>query len=259
MNIKESFNNEENDLNLNAIVINNNDWKDNNLSKNEIKYNLKKNDDDQKNKENNKQEKDDNNLSTKIININKKNSFIQEKVELRELKGFFEFYLISVILSIAIKIIIDNAFIGEYKYSSRKKDNIYFIIFYYIFSLISYLVYWSCILKQEKKFKKNIIKSSMKLYGYIIYKETSKTADVCFDSCYDCGNSCEDCKIYCNTLNLSLCCYSFSCKCCCKGIFCCDCNEKNNLYKVREFKDINKIETIHTFYRTTGRWNWIVK
>ena len=151
MNIKESFNNEENDLNLNAIVINNNDWKDNNLSKNEIKYNLKKNDDDQKNKENNKQEKDDNNLSTKIININKKNSFIQEKVELRELKGFFEFYLISAILSIAIKIIIDNAFIGEYKYSSRKKDNIYFIIFYYIFSLISYLVYWSCILKQEKK------------------------------------------------------------------------------------------------------------
>ena len=99
----------------------------------------------------------------------------------------------------------------------------------------------------------------MKLYGYIIYKETSKNADVCFDSCYDCGNSCEDCKIYCNTLNLSLCCYSFSCKCCCKGIFCCDCNEKNNLYKVREFKDINKIETIHTFYRTTGRWNWIVK
>ena len=152
MNIKESFNNnEENDLNLNAIVINNNNGKDNNLSKNEIKYNLKKNDDDQKNKENNKQEKDDNNLSTKIININKKNSFIQEKVELRELKGFFEFYLISVILSIAIKIIIDNAFIGEYKYSSRKKDNIYFIIFYYIFSLISYLVYWSCILKQEKK------------------------------------------------------------------------------------------------------------
>ena len=128
MNIKESFNNEENDLNLNAIVINNNDWKDNNLS-------------------------------TKIININKKNSFIQEKVELRELKGFLEFYLISVILSIAIKIIIDNAFIGEYKYSSRKKDNIYFIIFYYIFFLISYLVYWSCILKQEKKFKKNIIKS----------------------------------------------------------------------------------------------------
>ena len=261
----------ENDINSSVIIKNIKNEKNNNLNKNEGQYNINNNlnskennnNKNQNNIENNcitNQEKNDNNLRRNETDINEKNGSIQNTNEFKELEGFFIFYLISIILSISIKIIIDNAFIGEYKYTSRKRNNIYFIIFYYIFSILSliiYYIYWYCILKEEIKTEKKIIESSMKLCGYAIYKETSKNEDICCNSCYDCGECCEDCKICCDTLNLSLCCYLGSCKCCCKGIFCCDCNDKK--YKIRTFKDINKIETVCVFYRITGRWNWLGK
>ena len=189
--------------------------------------------------------------------------FLGDKKKMKyEIKGFFLFYLISIVLSIIIKISFDQIFIGEYKYISRKKVNIYFMISYFIFtiiSLFSYLIFWYCILKEKKKKKKKTIKSSMKLMGYIIYTETTPNEDICCNSCYNFGECCEDCKICCDTLNLSLCCSVGSCKCCCKCIFCCDTNEENNKYKIRKFKDINKIESVCIFYRITGRWNWLGK
>jgi len=265
--------NENNDFNSSVMIKNIKNEKKNDLNKDEGQYNMKNNLNSKENNNNKNlnnienncitnQEKNDNNLRRKEIDINKKSGSIQNTNEFKELEGFSIFYLISIILSILIKIIIDNAFIGEYKYTSRKRDNIFFIIFYYIFSilsLITYYIYWCCILKEEIKTEKKIIESSMKLCGYAIYKETSKNEDICCNSCYDCGECCEDCKICCDTLNLSLCFYLGSCKCCCKGIFCCDCNNKYKKYKIRTFKDINKIETVCVFYRITGRWNWLGK
>ena len=116
----------------------------------------------------------------------------------------------------------------------------------------------------------------MDLFGYFIYNETTKNEDI---FCHVCNNDCEceccqDCKICCQTLNKSLCCYLGSCLCCLEKIFCCcfckscnccgccDCEkleENNNKYKIREMKDLNKIETVFIIYRTTGKCNWIGK
>ena len=93
--------------------------------------------------------------------------------------------------------------------------------------------------------------------GYIIYNESNESEDICCNHCV----CCEDCKVCCETLNISLCCYSFGCKCLCKCIFCrcyscyCDKIDKNNRYRMRKIKDINKLEYICIFYRVTGIYN----
>ena len=138
--------NENNDFNSSVIIKNIKNEKKNDLNKDEGQYNMKNNLNSKENNNNKNlnnienncitnQEKNDNNLRRKEIDINKKSGSIQNTNEFKELEGFSIFYLISIILSILIKIIIDNAFIGEYKYTSRKRDNIFFIIFYYIFSI----------------------------------------------------------------------------------------------------------------------------
>ena len=174
-------------------------------------------------------------------------------------EGYFLFFLISLILSVLIKTFLDQQFIREYNYNSRKRVNYYFIINYCIFtcvSLIFYIIYKNFFFKDEKK-KNKINKSSFELFGYVIYNKSIEAEDI---SCCEC---CEDCKICCQTLNLSLCCYLCSCKCCCKAICCCECCKdnlfQNNRYRIRKVKDMNKIETICIFYRVTGKCNWFGK
>ena len=182
--------------------------------------------------------------------------------------------MFSVILSIILKIVFDQEFIGEYKYTSRKKVNYYFIIVYCIstyFSLFFYILFWYYFSKiKGKKNKKDHFKYSTKLCGYIIYKESIKNEGIycctccnCLEYCEDCELCCEDCNICCSTLNLSLCCYYCSCKSWCRGIFCCEfCNnvcDKSDLYRLRTMKDINKVEEVCIFYKVTGKWNWLGK
>ena len=79
---------------------------------------------------------------------------------------------------------------------------------------------------QKERIKGEKIISSMKLCGYIIYNEEIASKDIC--GCnwgYNCCECFEDCKICCQTLNLSLCCCCGSCSCFWKCIFCCKCKE----------------------------------
>ena len=68
-------------------------------------------------------------------------------------------------------------------------------------------------------------------------------------------------------LNLSLCCYSCSCKCCSRFIFCCDCCKRNynksyiydeyDTYPIRGINYINREKTVCILYKITGFWNWL--
>jgi len=174
-------------------------------------------------------------------------------------KGYFLFFLISLIFSVLIKTFLDEKFIGKYNYDTRKDVNYYFIINYCSFtclSLVFYIIY-KYFFFNDKKSKNKINKSSSELFGYVIYNKSIEADDIC---CCEC---CEDCKICCQTLNYSLCCYSCSCKCCCKTIWCCKCNKekimKENLYRIRKPKELNKIEAICILYRVTGKCNWLGK
>ena len=203
-----------------------------------------------------------------LKNNNKRPNNGESKCEIKLLKDIYLiFILVSIIVSLVIKLIFDNLFIEEYNYTNQKKVHYYFLISDEVStfaSLFFYVIYIKAIAKQKTIYK-NIY--TTEIFGYFIYNESIKSEDVCCrDSCYDCCECCEDCSICCDTLNLSLCCYSCSCTYCCKYILCCYCCrdkyknfKKNNRYKKREIKDINKIQNIYIAYRVTGRWNWIGK
>lgn len=215
------------------------------------------------NKPNNSEKENSEHLiNQKEANDEKPNNDV--KKTLHKLKGFFLFYLICITSSILIKILLDKIFIGEYNYSSREKVNQFFIYCYFICTYISLFLHriYSYIIVEKKEEEKKQSITSMKLLGYIIYNESKPNEDIC--CCYNCYNCCEcfeDCKICCQTLNMSLCCYMCNCICCFKTLFCCQCKkcEENNKFRIRENNDINKIERIFVFYRVTGRWNWLAK
>ena len=215
-------------------------------------------------KEEEEDNNDDNNSNKKSENLienknNINNNNDDNKTKVHSLKYFFLFYLICITSSILIKILLDKTFIDEYNYSSRESVNNFYIVCYtslMIISLLLYILYSYYILNQEKKNEnENAETSSMKLCGYIIYYEDKKNENIC------CCEFCEDCKICCQTLNMSLCCYLCSCLCCLKTIFCCQCKrcKENNDYKIRKNNDVNKIDRIIVFYRVTGRFNWLAK
>ena len=210
------------------------------------------------------EDNDDNNNNNKkeenlIENNNNNNNEEENKAKVHSLKYFFLFYLICITSSILIKILLDKKFIDEYNYSSRENVNFFYIICYaslIIITLLLYMLYSNYVLNQEKKNEDENTKiSSMKLCGYVIYNENKKSENIC------CCEFCEDCKICCQTLNMSLCCYICSCFCCLKTIFCCQCKrcDENNSYEIRKNDDVNKTDNIIVFYRVTGRFNWFAK
>ena len=217
-----------------------------------------------KNEEEKKSSQTSNNSQPSNNSLTSNNSEINRNFKFHKLKGFFIYYLICISISIILKIILDKVFIDEYTYSSRKKINRYFIINYLSLNILSCIFYilYSAKMIQKERIKGEKIISSMKLCGYIIYNEEIASKDIC--GCnwgYNCCECFEDCKICCQTLNLSLCCCCGSCSCFWKCIFCCKCKEIDeiNQYRMRKIEDINKIEKICVFYRVTGRWNWLAK
>lgn len=148
--------------------------------------------------------KDNQNNAEKINSID-----IQDDNKILFFEGYFIFFIISLIFSVLIKIFLDQQFIGEYNYKSRKNANYYIIITYCSSTLISiffYILYERFLLNNEKKQNK-INQSSIELFGYLIYNKSIESENI---KCCEC---CEDCKICCETLNRSLCCF-FSCKNC---------------------------------------------
>ena len=170
--------------------------------------------------------------------------------------GYFIFFLASLVFSVLIKTFLDQQFIGEYNYASRKKSNYYIIISYCASTLISLFFYYlyKCFLFNNEKKEKKINTSSIELFGYLIYNKSIESENM---SCCQC---CEDCKICCETLNRSLCLF-YSCKACCGCMFSCDLTKLNveNDNQPRKIEDINKKEEICIIYRLTGLWNWLGK
>lgn len=255
--------NDDNNKNIEENKENNNNIEDNKENNNNLED---KNNNIEKNKENKTIYYDE---KEKKLYIDKKffdkilNAAAEEKRNKNEnifyFKGYFLFFLISLIISVLIKTFLDEKFIGEYNFDTRKDVNYYFIINYCSFtclSLVFYIIYKYFLFNYKKK-KNKINKSSSELFGYVIYSKIIEADDIC---CCEC---CEDCKICCQTLNYSLCCYICSCNCCCKTILCCKCNKekimKENQYRIRKPKDMNKIETICILYRVTGKCNWLGK
>ena len=71
-------------------------------------------------------------------NAEKINSIdIQDDNKILFFEGYFIFFIISLIFSVLIKIFLDQQFIGEYNYKSRKNANYYIIITYCSSTLIS--------------------------------------------------------------------------------------------------------------------------
>ena len=238
---------------------------------NDTIINIKHNNDKNNDNDSNSKEKTNTKINENNSEINLNNENNEEKKiglfgnsgeKKYKIEGFFLFYLLSVIISVLIKIILDQRFIGEYKYNNRKQVNYYFIISYCGFSVSSillYIIYKCFMIKDKDKEKNQKNKKAMKVMGYIIYNETKENEDICCNSC----ECCADCGICCEYLNKSLCCYLCSCKCCFKGISncydCCNldkaCNK--NVDRIRKIKDINKSESICIIYRVTGICNWL--
>ena len=114
----------------------------------------------------------------------------------------------------------------------QKKVHNHYIINEGVFSLISIILYKIfsifCFPKQKKGKK---IKTTNKLFGYIIYNERIQNDDNCcrdfLSKNFNCDCDCDcskcieyrdDCKICCQTCNLSLCFYMYSCVLCYKSI-----------------------------------------
>ena len=76
--------------------------------------------------------KDNQNNAEKINSID-----IQDDNKILFFEGYFIFFIISLIFSVLIKIFLDQQFIGEYNYKSRKNANYYIIITYCSSTLIS--------------------------------------------------------------------------------------------------------------------------
>ena len=153
--------------------------------------------------------KDNQNNAEKINSID-----IQDDNKILFFERYFIFFIISLIFSVLIKIFLDQQFIGEYNYKSRKNANYYIIITYCSSTLISiffYILYERFLLNNEKKQNK-LNQSSIELFGYLIYNKSIESENI---KCCEC---CEDCKICCETLNRSLCCF-FSCKNCFQYFF----------------------------------------
>ena len=170
--------------------------------------------------------------------------------------GYFIFFLASLVFFVLIKTFLDQQFIGEYNYKSRKKANYYIIISYCASTLISLFFYYLyiCLFFSNEKKENKINNSSIELFGYLIYNKSIEKEDI---SCCECF---EDCKICCETLNRSLCLF-YSCSACCNYICSCDLMKLNepNDKKPRKIEDINKKEAICIMYRLTGIWNWLGK
>ena len=199
---------------------------------------------------------------------NENNNPDENKKFIYKLNGYLLFFICSISLSIIIKTILNNTVFDDYNYKTKKNVNFYFIIIYLIFSIItncSYELYNYFSFINEIKEKEKKSEFATELFGYVIYSETiNNNGKIC--CCDSCG-CCEDCKICCETLNLSLCCYCCSCKYCCRYICCCDCckgnyykeiiNNEYNTYQIRHIDYINKEKTVCILYKITGFWNWL--
>ena len=69
--------------------------------------------------------------------------------------GYFIFFLASLVFFVLIKTFLDQQFIGEYNYKSRKKANYYIIISYCASTLISlffiiYINVYFLVMKKKK-------------------------------------------------------------------------------------------------------------
>ena len=219
-------------------------------------------DNDDENIQNQDKERDVDIVNNRENNI--RNKYSKSPKFYYQFEGYILFFVISIFLSVTVKTILDQIFIGKFNYNSKHNVN-RFIICYFISMMISlffYILFKHFQINDEAKEKKKKKFFSSELFGYIIYSNSIQSEDFSCHLCNSPCESCEDCKICCQTLNLSLCLYFCSCKCCWKGIFsccnCCSCNNyKNDKYKIRSIKDINKVETICILYRITGKWNWL--
>ena len=263
------------------VLIKNNENNNNNINNNNENN---KNNNNENNKNNNNENNEKNNQNSPVNENraanetgegnegnnedNESNNHEENKKFIYKLNGYLLFFLCSISLSIIIKTILNNTVFDDYNYKTRKNVNFYFIIIYLIFSLITIFYYglysYFCIWDRKKE-KEKKSEFATELFGYAIYSETinNNTKICCCDSC----GCCVDCKICCETLNLSLCCYACSCKYCSRFIFCCDCCKRNynksyiydeyDTYPIRPINYINREKTVCILYKITGFWNWL--
>ena len=221
----------------NNFDINNDDTDDkNNINKNDInKDKINRNDmnKDDMSKDDKMDLLNENNNKDIINNDDKKsneNDRIRKTKPVYQLKGYFRFYLLSISLSIILKLLLNRIFVPEYTEENKEKSNFIFLLIYSIstiLTLIFYVIFSTVFNKKEKKKK---IYSSMRFAGYIIYKEEIIREETgFFKNCWDIIKQ----------LNHACCCYLCSFTYIVKCIFCCkvDCEEYNR-YKKRKNSEI---------------------
>ena len=162
----------------NNFDINNDDTDDkNNINKNDInKDKINRNDmnKDDMSKDDKMDLLNENNNKDIIINDDKKsneNDRIRKTKPVYQLKGYFRFYLLSISLSIILKLSLNRIFVPEYTEENKEKSNFIFILIYSISTILSLIFYGIFSTVFNKKEKKKKIYSSMRFAGYIIYKE----------------------------------------------------------------------------------------
>ena len=83
-----------------------------------------------------------------------------------ELKGYFRFYLLSISLSIILKLLLNRIFVPEYTEENKEKINFIFLLIYSISTILSLIFYgiFSSAFKKKKKKKNLFINEICRLY-----------------------------------------------------------------------------------------------
>ena len=206
-------------------------------------------------------------------NENKDLSKVKKKGD-GEYNGYILGYYLSILISMALKIVI-NKYIICVNCSNEYNSDIFIIIIAcysipIILSLIFYLIF-SCIFDSEiKKEKKPKEISNCRICGYFYYSESEDNPiDIqcegcrtgfrkCYYNCYcDKVSKCPCCKCL-NCFECSICCGCLSCCCyCCRNIQKCQewfkcCFQEANLTQID-----NRNNKVCILYKTSGICLWL--